>query len=43
MNISYENPETVEWKDGLVPVTRGFGVLYLLIALNEVKNHRRET
>ncbi|MFB1063065.1 hypothetical protein [Natrinema sp. H-ect4] len=43
MNISYENPETVEWKDGLVPVIRGFGVLYLLISLDEVKNRSRET
>jgi hypothetical protein len=43
MNIAYENPETVEWKDGLVPVIRGFGVLYLFIALNEVKNRSRET
>ncbi|MFC6987763.1 hypothetical protein ACFQJD_01610 [Haloplanus sp. GCM10025708] len=43
MNIAYENPETVEWKDRLVPVIRGFGVLYLLIALNEVKNRSRET
>ena len=43
MNIAYENPGTVEWKDGLVPVIRGFGVLYLFIALNEVKNRSRET
>lgn len=43
MNIAYENPETVEWKDGLVPVIRGFGVLYLFIALNEVKNRSRDT
>jgi hypothetical protein len=42
MNIAYENPETVEWKDGLVPVIRGFGVLYLLIAWNEVNNRSRE-
>ena len=27
MNTSYENSETIEWKDGLVPVIRGFGVL----------------
>jgi hypothetical protein len=37
MNISYESSEAIEWKDGLVPVIRGFGVLYLLIAFNEVK------
>jgi len=43
MNIAYENSEAIEWKDGLVPVIRGFGVLYLLIALNEVKNRSRET
>lgn len=43
MNISYENPETVEWKDGLIPLIRGFGVLYLLIALNEAINRSRET
>jgi hypothetical protein len=43
MNTSYENSETIEWKDGLVPVIRGFGVLYLLIAFNEVKNRNQET
>jgi hypothetical protein len=41
--VSHENPETVEWKDGLVPVLRGFGMLYLLVASNEVENRRRKT
>jgi hypothetical protein len=43
MNIAYENPETVEWRDGLVSAIRVFGVMYLLIALNEIKNRSRDT
>jgi hypothetical protein len=42
INVSYERPETIEWKDGLIPLIRAFGVLYLLIACNEVKSRNRE-
>lgn len=36
MNYSYERPETIEWNDGLVTVIRCFGMLYLVIAFNEL-------
>jgi hypothetical protein len=42
MNIFYEHAEEIEWKDGVVPAIRMFGVLYLLFALNEIKNRSRK-
>ncbi|WP_224333382.1 hypothetical protein [Haloprofundus halobius] len=40
--LTYEHPEAVEWRDGLVTAVRGFGILYVAVALSEAKKRRSE-
>jgi hypothetical protein len=42
MTYSYEHPENIEWKEGLTTLIRAFGVLYLFIAFDQLRNRDSE-
>lgn len=38
MNHTYEQPETIEWNERLIPIIRCFGALYLFLAFNALND-----